>query len=85
MTNSLKQFKSFGLIAIAAIFLFAATLTSCDGKKENADSTEDNTEMKMDSAASEHPTDAEHNEHPANEEGGEHPASEEGGEEHPAN
>ncbi len=84
MTNLLKQFKFLRLMVIAVIFLFCATLTSCEGKKENADSAKDDTEMKMDTAASEHPTDADHHEHP-NEEGGEHPTSEEGAEEHPAN
>lgn len=84
MTNTLKQIKSLGLVAIAAIFLFSATLISCGDKKENADNTEENTEMKMDSAATEHPNDTEnHDEHPSDSAAHEeHPA---GGEEHPAN
>ncbi len=85
MTNSLKQIKSLGLVAIAAIFLFSATLTSCGDKKENADSTEESTEMMhTDTTASEHPADTEHHdEHPADSAShDEHPA---GGEEHPAN
>lgn len=88
MNNLFKQFKSFNIIALAAIFVFSVVLTSCgDNKKESAESTEENTEIKTDTAASEHPSDTEsHEEHPANEEGeGEHPTKEEGGEEHPAN
>lgn len=67
----LKKFKSRTLMVLAFGFLFAASVSSCGGKKETEESTEQVESAEHPAEGAEHPTDgAEHpsdssSEHPA--------------------
>ncbi|MCH6233830.1 hypothetical protein [Cognataquiflexum rubidum] len=67
----LKKLRSSMLLVLACGFLFAASVSSCGGKKEAEESTEEVESAEHPAEGSEHPTDgAEHptdttSEHPA--------------------
>ncbi len=79
MTNLLKEFKAYGVMAIAAIFFLTITMSSCgDSKKDSTEeaTTTEETVAPVEDHDAEHPTDHEHtgDEHPTD--GDEHPSTE---------